>query len=210
MTGLIATASATLGTHAWISQAAIDATDGAIRAAVLPSVAGIKQLRRVGRRAFTEALAKHLVAQGHAAPAAWRLCDAWPTQADAAWLEAVFAHAPLLEPILVREQRTDDGVCLDLQLPLDLAHFDVHFPTLPILPGVVQLGWAQAYGAARLGTPATCRRVEMLKFQRPLHPGDAVRLSLVHHTAQRRVQFSYAREGVECSSGRLVWEADDV
>ncbi|WP_233171536.1 hypothetical protein [Dyella sp. ASV21] len=207
MTTAHASAAAVLGTHPWVAQAALTrVAAGNDGAALLPSPLGIAMLCQQGRRAFVQTLSDHLTALGHAAPVQWRLCDEWPNAAHAAWLAALFDQPAVREPTLLHAQPTADGVALNLRLPLDLAHFDVHFPSLPILPGVVQLAWAQAFAAARLGTPAVCRRVDMLKFQRPLRPGDHVCLTLANQPAQHRLHFTYERAGVECSSGRLVWE----
>ncbi len=200
----------TLRTHPWVAQVAATCLDEkSPGVALLPTATGITALCERGRRAFVQALTDHLAEQGHHAPSQWRLCDDWPDHAGAAWVEARLNEQRPTQPRVLSEQQHGEHIELMLWLPLDLAYFDVHFPRLPILPGVVQLGWALTLGAARLGTPRTCRRMEMLKFQSPLRPGDQVRLSLRHDPAQPRLHFSYSRGDAECSSGRMVWESAD-
>ncbi|WP_266170221.1 acyl-CoA synthetase [Dyella subtropica] len=110
-------------------------------------------------------------------------------------------------PVLLAEHQQDGRHTLSLQLPLDLQYFEGHFPQLPVLPGLVQVAWALELAAPRLGTPTHCRRMEMLKFQQLLRPGDRVELTLMYEAARHRLHFTYQRDGADVSSGRLVWEA---
>ena len=187
-----------LAAHPWVARAAVCA-DGA---AVLPTAAGIEALRRHGRPALLDAWQAWLAERNVPAPAAWRLLDAW--DADAA---SVLRQPPLTDAMVEHEQVGADGSReLSLRLPLDLACFADHFPALPVLPGVVQLRWALGFGAARFGTPGACHRMEMLKFQSLLRPGDRPVLRLRHDAATRRLHFVYRLGATEASSGRFVCE----
>ncbi|TNY25065.1 acyl-CoA synthetase [Fulvimonas soli] len=108
---------------------------------------------------------------------------------------------------LLDEQEQDGAWTLTLRLPLDLVHFDGHFPRAPVLPGVLQVGWALALAAPRLGIAPRCREMEALKFQRLLRPGDEVELALRHDAARGKLHFAYRLDGEHCSSGRLLVEA---
>jgi 3-hydroxymyristoyl/3-hydroxydecanoyl-(acyl carrier protein) dehydratase len=92
-------------------------------------------------------------------------------------------------------------------LPSDLILFDDHFRTAPVLPGVVQVAWALALAAPRLGTSNHCREMEALKFQRLLRPGDRLQLDLHYEdepgTTLGKLHFAYRLAGQHCSSGRL-------
>lgn len=189
-----------LAAHPWVARAAVCA-DGA---AVLPTAAGVEALRRRGRQALVDAWQAWLAERNVVAPAAWRLCDAW--DADAA---SVLRQPPPTEAIVEHEQAGADGSReLSLRLPLDLACFADHFPALPVLPGVQQLQWVLGFGAARFGTPRACRRMEMLKFQSLLRPGDRPVLRLRHEAAARRLHFAYRLGAADASSGRFAWEED--
>lgn len=109
-------------------------------------------------------------------------------------------------PVLLSEHEQDGRHTLSLLLPLDLHYFEGHFPQLPVLPGLVQIAWALEFAASRLGTPTHCRRLEMLKFQQLLRPGDRLNLTLEYEAARKRLHFAYRRDGTDVSSGRMVWE----
>ena len=196
-----AAATGMLAAHPWVARAAVCA-EGAL---VLPAPAGVDALRAHGRQTLVEAWRTWLVERGAAAPSAWRLCDAWPAEAPEAVLKQQSPATAVIE-----NERTGDGGAreLALRLPLDLACFADHFPALPVLPGVLQLQWALAFGAERFGTPRACRRMEMLKFQRLLRPGDRPVLRLRHDDTSRRLHFAYLLDGAEASSGRFAWERD--
>jgi 3-hydroxymyristoyl/3-hydroxydecanoyl-(acyl carrier protein) dehydratase len=113
-----------------------------------------------------------------------------------------------LDPVLLGEHQHDGTWTLLLQIPPDLAYFSGHFPQAPVLPGVVQVAWALGLAAQRFGTPARCRLMEALKFQRLLRPGDRVSLTLRYDAARHKLHFAYRLDDIACSSGRLAWSAE--
>lgn len=113
-----------------------------------------------------------------------------------------------LMPQLLDERIEGDEHLLSLYVPNDLAHLPGHFPGAPVVPGVVQVGWALALAAPRLGTPAHCRNMEALKFQQLLGPGDTVELHLRADHARGKLYFAYRQGTINYSSGRLVWSKD--
>ncbi|WP_114239299.1 hypothetical protein [Dyella sp. C9] len=191
--------------HPWVAHA------GQTAAGIVLQLAdeGLAALRTHGRQAVLRVLGEHRQARALAEPPAWRLVDAWPGHADARWIDGQLAQARPSQPEVLDEQHVGDALVLTLRIPVDLQQFDVHFPALPILPGVMQLDWALALAATRLATPTSCHRVDMLKFQRPLRPGQIVQLSLRPEVAMARLHFGYACGDVDCSSGRLAWERLD-
>jgi len=56
--------------------------------------------------------------------------------------------------------------------------FAGHFPGQPILPGVFQLEMARQVAEETLQQPVSIRTVQKAKFQRPIRPGETVRLQL--------------------------------
>ena len=56
--------------------------------------------------------------------------------------------------------------------------FAGHFPGQPILPGVFQLEMVRQAAEETLKLPVVIRAVRKAKFQRPIRPGETVRLEL--------------------------------
>ncbi|MFA5938392.1 MAG: hypothetical protein WC809_03460 [Sinimarinibacterium sp.] len=101
-----------------------------------------------------------------------------------------------------------DGARVDLQIRIDPA-LDVlpdHFPGYPMLPGVVQLGWAVRAAQREYGVSGELARVSALKFMQPLRPGRQLTLRLEKLGAQD-VAFAYIAGETVQSSGRLRFNA---
>jgi 3-hydroxymyristoyl/3-hydroxydecanoyl-(acyl carrier protein) dehydratase len=195
--------SGALENHPWLTSAY--ASDAGI--VLLLNAWGHAEVHCQGRQSLLDSLQAHLTAQGLPAPRAWRLLDAMPdVMDDAAIVELLKASRPKMATP-VAERHLDGIWTLSLRLPLDLVHFDDHFRKAPVLPGVVQVSWALALAAPRLGTSTHCRDMEALKFQRLLRPGDQLELSLRYEDeagAERgKLHFAYHIDGAHCSSGRL-------
>ena len=161
---------------------------------------GVTAVRTIGRQAVIERLQNQLSHHTDEQPSVWRLCDARPPQTVDSLL-----HMPRpIDAIVVGEQQVAGTWVIDLQVPLDLQHFSGHFPTAPVLPGVVQVAWALALAAPRLRTPSQCHSIEALKFQQFLRPGDRVALTLRSNETNGKLYFSYRRGELSFSSGRLL------
>lgn len=112
------------------------------------------------------------------------------------------------DPLILAEHQQDGVWTLELLIPHELVYFAGHFPGAPVLPGLVQIAWALALAAPRLGTPSRCRLMEAVKFQHLLRPGDRVELVLRYDTARQKLHFAYRHGDKAYSSGRLAWSAD--
>jgi 3-hydroxymyristoyl/3-hydroxydecanoyl-(acyl carrier protein) dehydratase len=112
-----------------------------------------------------------------------------------------------LSPEIRAERRSGDRIELDLYVPPDLAHFDGHFPGLPVLPGVVQVDWAVRYARSRYAWEGGFLAAENLRFQSLVHPGALLTLTLSLQGAAGRLAFAYSSRGRKCSSGTLVFGA---
>lgn len=196
--------SAHLASHPWLAEAHA----GSCGALLLLNASGHAALRRHGRHALLRTLQTHFAA--HASDPAYklRLLDTAP---GALSPPTVDRWLDLSRPdcaIPLAEHEHDGRWTLTLQLPLELIHFDDHFQAAPVLPGVLQVGWALALAAPRLGTSRHCRELEALKFQRLLRPGDCIELGLrfepdADDAAHGKLHFAYHLDGSHCSSGRM-------
>ncbi|HEX7341997.1 MAG TPA: hypothetical protein VF269_06950 [Rhodanobacteraceae bacterium] len=68
---------------------------------------------------------------------------------------------------------------LDFTLGADCPWLDGHFPGQPILPGVVQIGWAAHYAAELAGRVDPPVQLERIKFKHPILPGARLTLRLL-------------------------------
>ena len=111
-----------------------------------------------------------------------------------------------IEPRSAREQ--DGEWHLELDVPLDLAHFSGHFPGTPVLPGVVQIDWAQHLARQLIGDlPAQFGGMEVLKFQQLVRPGDRLQLTLRFDAERGKLHFTFRNGDASCSSGRILLKA---
>ena len=193
-----------LAEHPWLASAhACDTVDGVL---LVLNADGINALRQHGRQTLLEQMQTHAADRGVASPRFWRVCDAAPDDISPHALDALW-QSPRPDHVVPWTEREQDGVwTLSLHLPPELIHFDGHFPQAPVLPGVLQVGWALALAAPRLGTSMHCREMESLKFQQLLRPCDEVELTLRLDAARGKLHFAYQLAGAHASSGRLCLE----
>jgi acyl-coenzyme A synthetase/AMP-(fatty) acid ligase len=164
-----------------------------------------------GRRpqALRRALAQKVEAV--ALPRRFRFVDALPADARGKTsqkaLRALFGPPRLNEPELLGASSPGEGsLHLRLRLPASLRAFQGHFPEAGVLPGVVQVDWAQRYGRERLAVEGTFSGMDSVKFQQVLCPGDEVELRLEYLPARRRLKFHYQSVRGTHSSGVLLFQ----
>ncbi|MGH8389995.1 MAG: AMP-binding protein [Pseudomonas sp.] len=201
--------------HDWVAEARLGVVQenrASLGALLVLTEAGLHALRNQGRRALTEDLRKHLSqhCETLALPRRWRLLRQLPLNAQGK-LPQADVEAQLLAPRpkapQVLEQAESEGEwSLQLAVPPDLAYFSGHFPTAPVLPGVVQVEWALNLGQQLMNLPEKFAGMEVLKFQQLVRPGDEVQLHLRFDPIRRKLYFAYRNESATCSSGRILLE----
>jgi len=204
--------------HAYVAEAALLVTElageGRVHAVVSPSAEGSAALARQDRRSFGATLAKHL-SQSYdpvLLPRAWRVVAALPRDAQdkvpLAALRELFAEPAASErprlPTLLAERRGADALERRLEVPPDLAQLEGHFDVFPIVPGVVQVGWAMSAAAEWLGRRLRIARLEALKFPTPLRPDRRVTLRLERSADGARVRFRIDDGERVFATGRAV------
>ena len=202
-----------LVTHDWVSEARLGVVQenrASLGALLVLSDAGLGALRNQGRRAVTETLRRHLSehCETLALPRRWRWLRQLPLNAQGklpqAEVEALLmAPRPKAADVLAQVE-TDGEWNLQLVVPPDLAYFSGHFPTAPVLPGVVQVDWALSLGRQLLDLPPRFAGMEVLKFQQLVRPGDEIQLHLRFDRERGKLYFAYRNDTAACSSGRIV------
>jgi 3-hydroxymyristoyl/3-hydroxydecanoyl-(acyl carrier protein) dehydratase len=109
-------------------------------------------------------------------------------------------------PIVTARRSLPGRLELDLVVPAAHACFRGHFPSYPILPGVVQLQWAVAYGREHFGLGDAAVVTVRVKFRRPCLPDERLLLALSLVDEHRALSFDYRGEDGLRSSGRLGFE----
>lgn len=108
-------------------------------------------------------------------------------------------------PDIISIEEQQDSVLIHLHIPAGLVYFSGHFPGHPILPGVVQLQWAEQFARqAGLLDAQTFSRVERLKFMRVISVDYTVQLKL-ERLKPDTISFTYNSEHGLHSSGRIVF-----
>lgn len=176
---------------------------------VVPSVTGVRVLRRHGKR--------HLVAEWRrgiemepfdvTASLQWRLLESLPRPGSEAEARC---SVPVRSPLVTGLQRRGGyGLGCAVRVPYDLAIFDGHFPTIPILPGVVQVDWAVDLARTHLRMGGQFTGITATKFRRLVRPGMDLKLTLEHRPESAELRFEYLLGGASASIGRVSFRAVD-
>ena len=92
----------------------------------------------------------------------------------------------------------------------DLVYFPNHFPSYPILPGVVQLAWAEHYAKLFFGLEANYAKpfshLEVVKFVHVIKPGDNLSLTLNWKAETGELCFNFSSGSQGYSSGRMLYK----
>jgi len=205
-----------LTTHEWVAEARLGVVQenrASLGALLVLTEAGLHALRNLGRRTLTEQLRQHLSqhCEALALPRRWRLLRQLPLNAQGklpqAEVDALLLAPRPKAPQVLEQVEADGEWSLQLAVPPDLAYFSGHFPTAPVLPGVVQVEWALNLGQQLMNLPEKFAGMEVLKFQQLVRPGDEIQLHLRFDPTRGKLYFAYRNETATCSSGRILLEA---
>lgn len=111
----------------------------------------------------------------------------------------------LLLPEIDALERAEDHLNLRFVIPATNPYFEGHFPGCPVLPGVVQVGWAIEFARVHVPFSARFRSMAAVKFRRVIQPEAAVTLRLAVDELRRELSFEYLLSGGPCSSGRVLF-----
>lgn len=118
-------------------------------------------------------------------------------------VEKLFENNSIKYPKVVGQQQLEkQNIMLQLFVSKEIEYFHGHFPSSPILPGVVQIDWAiffanQFFGIAK----EKIVNIDQAKFTRAILPERTVHLSL--QLDRDKLNFKYFDEGKVYSSGKI-------
>ncbi len=108
-------------------------------------------------------------------------------------------------PQLQSADLLDNRAQLQLKVLASLVYFPDHFPNYPILPGVVQIGWAEHFAKILFPINQPFCRMEVIKFIKPILPDCELTLQLTWKADSGKLYFQFKAHGDNYSSGRLVY-----
>jgi acyl-coenzyme A synthetase/AMP-(fatty) acid ligase len=193
--------------HPSVSEVALvpleHAREARIGAVVVPTAAGSEVLAAGGRRALAKLLTEHLAPDYDRVllPRVWRIARALPAdprgKLPLAELRALFGDpgARPRAPETLGVARSPRAIEAELRIPDDLAFLEGHFPSFPVVAGVVQLHFAMGALAELLGAAPRLEALEAWKLQRLLRPGQRVTLRLQLSEDLARFEFALADAG---------------
>lgn len=111
----------------------------------------------------------------------------------------------LVLPEIDALERAQDHLNLRLLVPDTNLYFVGHFPGCPVLPGVVQVGWAIEFARLHIPYSGRFRALATVKFTRVIQPNAALALRLAADAVKRELSFEYRLSGEPCSSGRVLF-----
>jgi 3-hydroxymyristoyl/3-hydroxydecanoyl-(acyl carrier protein) dehydratase len=109
-------------------------------------------------------------------------------------------------PVIEALERSNDHVKLRFVISPTLRYFEGHFAGCPVLPGVVQVGWAIEFARLHIPFSARFRSLAAVKFTRVIQPNAVIALDLVADAARRALSFEYRSGDEACSSGRILFQ----
>ncbi len=112
-------------------------------------------------------------------------------------------ESALVEPRMENVVAAADAFSAEMAFDESAPYFQGHFPGMPILPGVAQLGLAERCAEAVSGHPMTLKCVKKMKFMQIVRPGERVKLH-VERIGENAFSYRFEkRDGTACSSGVL-------
>lgn len=142
-----------------------------------------------------------------AVPKRFRLVHELPRNAQGKVLNGEVVRlleSALVEPRLRNVRRTASEFSAEVTFDPAAPYFQGHFPSAPVLPGVVQLGFAERCAEQLRGTSGALKGVKKMKFVHIIEPDVEVTLRIVRKDADEFV-YEYKRGDVLCASGVLVF-----
>lgn len=200
---------ARLRAHPWVSDASTG-TAGArpgnvcaverLPARVVPSAEGVRALRTSGKSRLASELQRWLHDGGFGDAPALDLRLAESLLAEDAGTDA---GPRRWMPIVADVARDARGVGCELRVPYDLPIFRGHFPDKPIVPGVLQVGWAATMSRDHGLAEGPLTGIPAAKFNRLVRPGMRLLARIELGPTAGQVQFRYTYRDAAVTTGRL-------
>ncbi len=138
-------------------------------------------------------------------PKKWRFLDEIPKtvtgKIDKERLNQIFG-LNLSYPFILERRQSENSVELDVIFKKTSNFFKGHFPNIPVLPGVVQLFYANWFSKEVFNIEISKEEAKKVKFTNIIRAGDMVTIKLKNN--EKNVEFSYVANDKVYSSGIFV------
>ncbi len=152
-------------------------------------------------------LKKYLAEHCEVVPKKWRFLDEIPKtitgKIDKSFIEHIF-NLNLSYPFVVSRKVQENEAELELIFKKKSNFFKGHFAVMPILPGVVQLFYANWFAKHVLNVDISKQEAKKVKFTNIIHADTKVVLKLKN--TDKNIEYSYVIDDKVYSSGLFVKE----
>ena len=201
--------------HDWVEQTkALTLNRKRVETAVVMQLTeyGAQQLKVMGRKSVINNIKSSLTGcfESVVLPRRWRFVEHLPYNEQGKLpmdtLRALFDEKSTKWPEISSTQVDDNKVTIQCYIPVELIYFDGHFDENPILPGVIQVYWAEKFGRQLLPIDGRFKRLEAVKFLKIINPNSKVTISLEYNSAKNSMTFKYQSEKGLSSTGRICFD----
>lgn len=193
--------------HLYVESIRVEMLDGVLRALVVPSLEGKNALIKGGKLNFVKELNSFASAEFERKllPKKFRIVNRFPLNQQGKLLLSSVKNLLLNkidEPLLLEFDKTEQGFDCKLSFLKTSSYFKGHFPRIAILPGVVQLYFAEFFIKENFELRTCAKTVKKLKFSSVIRPLDVLSLK-VRKTGDLSFSFEYSKDSGICSSGSI-------
>lgn len=112
----------------------------------------------------------------------------------------------LIQPKVLNQSSNGHELKITCYIPKELKYFNGHFEKNAILPGIVQVHWAEDFGRQFLAVKGCFIRLEVIKFMRVIIPATTLIITLKYDNKKNKLTFSFDSDQGPHSSGRICFE----
>ena len=182
-----------------------------VGAVIVLTEGGVQSLKTKGRKPLIKQLRNALYQYFDAVvlPRKWLFLERMPLTSEGKIEQPILKHLLDMDsrkfPYVLGVEKTGDSVELKLNVPEELIYFPDHFSSYPILPGVVQIAWAEHFGKLFFAIDEPFLHMEVIKFVSVIQPGAELKLMLDWKASSGKLYFNFSSESGTHGSGRMVY-----
>lgn len=161
-------------------------------------------------KSLIEYLKKYLSDKTEILPQRWRFLHELPKtergKIDIEKIEQIFA-LNLSLPLVTKYSANVDSAEFEMFFHLSCNFFEGHFNGFPILPGVVQMYFANYFASTAFDVKVRTDIVKKIKFSKLIKPEETVKL--IFERKDNTINYRYEKDGHVCSNGVMFVDEKD-